>query len=417
MTGESGPVALPKPTDPSDPDRWLTPGVLGVGAASLCSDTSHELVTSLLPSFLTSTLHAGPAALGAIEGVADALSGLAKLAGGPLASDPRRRGRLAANGYLGTALATAAIGLTVAVSQVAALRALAWVSRGLRTPARDTLLISLVPKNRYGRAIGIERAGDNAGAILGPLIAAGLVGLIGVRWAMLTSIVPGLLAVLVITLAAREAHRTFVGRPGSRSTLSLNLTRLRRAGFGPVLAPIACFELGNVAATLLILRATGLLTGTHRSATAAASVAILLYAVHNAVASVTSLVAGPLSDRGRRLGLVLGAACFAVGYLLMAVATHGWPVLLVAFVLAGAGIGFAETAQSSSVAYALPEELRGNGFGVLGLVQSAGDLGSTLVAGLLWAVFSPRVAFGYAATWMIAAIIVSAVGRSVGNAT
>jgi hypothetical protein len=85
----------------------------------LFSDSSRELVTSLLPTFLTVSLHAGPAALGVIEGTSDALTGFSKLIGGPLANDPRRRGRLAAGGYLGTAVATAAIGLTTAVWQVA----------------------------------------------------------------------------------------------------------------------------------------------------------------------------------------------------------------------------------------------------------------------------------------------------------
>lgn len=432
MSGERE-VAEPDPSQPGqtpdgqpdrDADRWLTPGVVGVGAASLCSDTSHELVTSLLPSFLASTLHAGPAALGAVEGVSDALTGLAKLVGGPLATDPRRRGRLAANGYLGTTLATAAIGLTTAVWQVAVLRAVAWISRGIRSPARDTLLTSLVSRKSYGRAIGVERAGDNAGAIIGPLLAALLVGLVGIRWAMLASIVPGLLAVLAIGTAAREARRAMAGQAALRQAplrrvLSLQLGRLHRAGLTRLLVPIACFELGNVAATLLILRATGLLTGPDRSATAAASAAIVLYAAHNAVASGTSLLAGPLCDRrSPRLAFVLGAAGYALGYLLFAAGPSSWPALLVAFALAGAGIGLAETAQSAAIAYALPDELRGNGFGALGLVQSAGDLGSTLIAGLLWAAVSPGVAFGYAGVWMIAGIVLALVtwSRSPGRA-
>jgi hypothetical protein len=88
-------------------ERWLTPGVLSVGAASLASDAGHDLTTSLLPTFLTSTLGAGPAALGAIEGVSDALIVLSKLAGGPLADESVRRTRLAAGGYLVTAVAIA----------------------------------------------------------------------------------------------------------------------------------------------------------------------------------------------------------------------------------------------------------------------------------------------------------------------
>lgn len=102
-------ATAPSPAaDEHDAGRWLTPGVAGIGAASLCSDASHELMTSLLSSFLTSTLHAGPAALGLIEGVSDALTGPAKLIGGPLDTDPGRRGRFAASGSLGTSLATEA---------------------------------------------------------------------------------------------------------------------------------------------------------------------------------------------------------------------------------------------------------------------------------------------------------------------
>jgi hypothetical protein len=196
-----------------EPQHWLSSGVLGVGGASLFSDSSHELATSLLPTFLTVSLHAGPAALGVIEGTSDALTGFSKLIGGPLADDPRRRGRLASGGYLGTAVATAAIGLTTAVWQVAVLRAFAWISRGIRSPSRDMLLTSLVTKKTYGRAFGIERAGDNAGAILGPVLASVLVGLVGLRYAILLSIVPGVLAAISITLAAREARRAIGERP------------------------------------------------------------------------------------------------------------------------------------------------------------------------------------------------------------
>ncbi len=156
MTDEIGPPPGAEPEPPTS-DRWLTPGVLGVGAASLFSDSSHEMVTSLLPTFLTPTLGGGPATLGAIDGVADALTGLAKLAGGPLAADPARRARMASGGYLGTAAATALIGLSTAIWQVAILRGLAWASRGIRSPARDMVLTSLSGKDGFGRAFGVER--------------------------------------------------------------------------------------------------------------------------------------------------------------------------------------------------------------------------------------------------------------------
>jgi len=379
-------------------------GVLSVGAASLFSDTGHELVTSVLPTFLTSTLHAGPGALGAIDGVADALTGVAKLAGGPLANNPARRVRLAASGYLGTAVATATIGLTIAVWQVAILRAIAWASRGIRSPARDMLLTSLAEEGSFGRAFGVERAGDNAGAIIGPLAASGLVAALGVRHAILIAIVPGLLAAAAITVAAREA-RGALRDSNARRTLRLNLRELRRAGLPRVLTPIAFFELGNLATTLLILRGTDLLnSGAHaRDLTAATSLAILLYAVHNAAGTLAALGAGQLADRRNpRIVFAAGAVAYVGAYALFAIGPHPWPVLLIAFVLGGVGIGFAETAESTVVARGLPERLRGNGFGVLGLTQAVGDLGATVVAGLLWSLVGPGLAFSYAAAWMIA---------------
>ncbi|HEX3005434.1 MAG TPA: MFS transporter [Angustibacter sp.] len=395
-TPDGAPAATPG-------DRWLTPGVVSIGIASLASDASHEQVTSLLPAFLTATLHAGPAALGAIEGASDALVGLSKLVGGPLAAEPRRRARLASGGYLLTTVATAAIGLATAVWQVAILRAVAWAARGVRSPSRDTMLVSLVPPRAYGRASGVERAGDNLGALIGPLVASALVAVIGVRHAMMVSVLPGLVAVASIGIAGREAHRRLT-EPGATARLSFSLRELRAAGMGRALVPIACFELGNVATTLLILRASTELEAGNRSATTATSLAILLYALHNAVAATTALAGGSLTDRlGPRTTFTAGAAAYVVAYVLFAVPTGGWVILAAGFALAGAGIGLAETAESTLVAQTLPDRLRGNGYGLLGLVQAMGDLGASLVAGLLWSALSPSVAFGYAAAWMVAA--------------
>ncbi len=388
-------------------EPWLNKGIVGVGAASFFSDSGHELTTSLLPSFLTSVLHAGPAALGAIEGISDALVGLAKLAGGPLAAEPSRRARLASGGYLLTGLATAAIGLSTAVWQVSILRAVAWASRGIRSPARDTLLTSITPPSAYGRAAGIERAGDNAGAIVGPLLAASLVGFLGIRNAILVSFIPSFLAVAAITLAARHA-RHVLQQPGRRRTLSLNVSELRHSGATKALLPVACFELGNVATTLLILRATDVLAAGGRAPTAAAALAILLYAAHNAMATLAALVGGHLVDRvSARTVFGAGAAVYVGAYLLFAFAPGGLAGVLVGFLLAGIGIGFAETAETAAVAHALPDHLRGNGYGFLGLVQSAGDLGATLVAGVLWTLFSPAVAFSYVAIWMLGSVVLA----------
>lgn len=107
---------------------------------------------------------------------------------------------------------------------------------------------------------------------------------------------------------------------------------------------------------------------------------------------------------------------YVLAYLGFAWEQHSWGVLLGAFVLAGVGIGFAETAESTMVAVMLPDHLRGNGYGVLGLVQSAGDLGASLVVGVIWATVAPGLAFGYAAAWMVASLVaVALVARRAGG--
>jgi MFS family permease len=387
--------------------RWLTPGVGAVGAASFFSDSGHEITTALLPTFVTSTLGGSAAALGVIDGLSDALVGVMQLVGAPLANDPHHRARAASGGYLGTALATGAIGLAATVWQAGLLRAAAWISRGLRSPSRDALLASLTPVSAHGRAFGLERAGDNLGAVAGPLLAAGLVAWVGVRPALLLAAIPGLFAAAAILLAARQARRHVTGG-GQAARRRLHLAALRDAGMLRALAPVALFEFGNVATTLLILRATQLLTTSGRSVTAATSLAILIYAAHNVVAALASLIAGRWYDRtGPRLVFAAGAAVYVLAYALFATGPHSAALLVCAFAAAGAGIGLAEPTQSALVAQLLPDRLRGSGFGVLGVVRAAGDLVATVVAGALYAAVSPAAAFIYAAAWMIAAVAAS----------
>ena len=384
-----------------DRRRWLTRGVGSVGLASFFSDFGHEITTSLLPSFITVTLRSSAAALGVIEGISDGLTGLATLFAGPLANDEHRRLRMASGGYLMTAAATGAVGLAATVWQAGLLRAAAWLARGVRSPARDAMLASLAPREAYGRAFGLERAGDNLGAVAGPLLAAGLVAWLGIRPALYLAVIPGVLAALAITAAAAEARKR---RDQIKRRFRLELTGLRQAGLLRPLLPIAAFELGNMATTLLILRGTGLLHAHGRSVVTATSLAVLIYAGHNLLAAIVAYVSGHWIDRtGPRVAFATGAAVYVAAYLLFALTAGGWPLLVLAFLLAGTGIGLAETAESAAVARLLPDHLRGSGFGLLGGVQSLGDFASSAAVGVLWTALSPTAGFLYAAGWMAVA--------------
>ena len=407
----SGEAAQPAPGSTGRRPPWVSAEVASIGAASFFSDAGHEIATAVLPSFLTGVLRGSAGTLGLIEGLSDALLGVAKLLGGPVANQPARRVQLARGGYLLTALFTAAIGLATTVWQAGVLRAAAWVARGARTPARDTMLASLAPPDAYGRAFGVERAGDNLGAVVGPLLAAMLVATIGIRTSFFFALVPGALAAASISVAAARAqHMTTAVQVRERARLQL--ASLRRAGLFRPLLPVALFELGNITTTLLILRATQLLEHGGRSATAAASLAILLYAGHNGTAAIVALVGGAWIDRWRpRPVFAGGAAAYVLAYGGFAFPIHHWLLLAGCFCLAGAGIGLAETAESTLVAQLLPDRLRGSGFGLLGGLQSAGDFLSSTIVGLLYVAVTPTIGFAYAAAWMVLAVAATVVVR------
>jgi MFS family permease len=398
-----------QPTTKSAAPSWLTRGVASVGLTSFFSDSGHEITTSILPSFITVTLRSTAGVLGVIEGISDALTGVAKLIAGPLANDEQQRLRMASGGYLATATATGAIGAAAAIWQAGTLRAVAWLARGVRAPARDSMLASLAPREAYGRAFGVERAGDNLGAVAGPLLAAGLVAWLGIRPALYLAAIPGVLAAIAITVAAREARG--LHEPIKRR-VRLQFAGLREAGLLRPLLPIAAFELGNMATTLLILRATGLLHVHGRSVAAATSLAVLIYAGHNLFGAMVAGAGGHWIDRaGPRIAFGAGAALYVLSYTLFALTSGGWPLLVLAFLLAGSGIGLAETAESALVARLLPDHLRGSGFGLLGGVQSFGDFASSAAVGLLWSAVSPTAGFMYAAGWMAIAMLAAGTMR------
>jgi MFS family permease len=388
--------------------EWLTPGVRGIGAASLLSDLGHEVPTALLPRFITS-LGGSAAVLGVIEGIADGLAGLARLGGGALADDPARRRATAIGGYSSVAVLSGLIGAATSLWQVATLRTAAWAARGLRVPSRNALLADATPREAYGRAYGFERMMDNLGAIGGPILALALVAAFSVRTAILLSIIPGLLATVAIVYAIRRLPKL---ERRERQPIRLQVRPVLRAGLGRLMLSVSAFELGNIAATLLILRATQLLTPTE-GADAATNTALLLYVAYNVAATLTSVPAGHLSDRASpRLVLGGGVLSFLLAYWVFAATGASVPILLTAFVLAGVGIGCAETAEHAAVAVAAPTVVRGSAFGLLAAVQSFGNLAASGVAGLIWTVWSPEAAFVYLASWMLLALAGLATTRS-----
>jgi len=372
-------------------ERWLTRSVLGFGLASFLSDLGHEAATAALPALLVA-IGGAPAALGFIEGVADGLSSFAKLAGGWLSDRPRRRKPIAVGGYLVTGLSTGAFALATVWQHVQITRSIGWVARGLRGPARDAMLADAVPAAARGRAFGFHRAMDSAGAALGPAVAAILITVIPVREIFWWSVVPGVLSAV--------AFAAFVQRDESPGTADpqpfwTSLGALP-ARFRSLLASVFVFGLGDFARTLLILRASQLLTPS-LGAPAANAAAMSMYAVHNVLYSVASYPVGWIADRvaPQRL-LVVGYFLGAATAFLAAAATASWWMIGSLFVVAGLTLAFEDTLEGTLTAREVPPELRGTGYGVLATTNGIADLVSSALVGVLWSAVGPGTAFGVA---------------------
>ena len=380
--------------NPSTPRvRWLNCTVLGIGLASLLSDWSHEIATTILPAFLAS-MGAAAAWLGVIEGVADGLSSFAKMASGFYTDKLQRRKPIAVVGYLVTALGTASFGLATAAWHILISRSLAWLGRGVRTPVRKALLAAAVTRETYGRAFGFERMMDTVGAIVGPATALVLLTALqhNYRHVFLLTLIPGVCAAGLIAFFVREKER----KPVAHVSFGQRLRLLPRP-YRKFLVAVGIFGAGDFAPSLLILLATQKLTP-ELGAAKAASVAVGFYVLRNIFYAGFAYVAGWLADRFKKhFVLASGYALAAVMALLIVVAPMTIGLLGIIFVLSGMYVAIEETLEDSFCAELVSEEQHGMAFGVLATVNGIGDFLSSIIVGALWTAAGTSVAFGYSA--------------------
>jgi MFS family permease len=384
--------------------RWLNSTVLGIGLASLFSDWSHEIATTVLPAFLATMGAAVAAWLGIIEGVADGLSSSAKMASGFYTDKLQRRKPIAVIGYLVTALGTASFGLATSAWHVLLARSAAWLGRGVRTPIRKALLAAAVTKETYGRAFGFERMMDTVGAIVGPVTALLLVTAFAhnYRHVFLVTLIPGLLAAGVIAFLVKEKAR----KPVAHISFGERL-RLMPKPYRKFLVAVGVFGAGDFAPTLLILLATQKLTPDFGAAKAA-SIAVGFYVMRNVFYAAFAPVAGWLADRFKKqFVLASGYGLAAVmTWLIIFVPMNVW-LLGVVFLLGGIYVAIEETLEDSFCAELVDEEHHGMAFGVLATVNGLGDFLSSILVGVLWTAFGTTTAFGYsAALFTIGALLV-----------
>lgn len=367
---------------------WVTRGAIGIILATFFSDVGHEMVTAIMPVYLSS-IGLGATALGAMEGVADLLFSLSKLAGGWVGHRARRKLPWAAAGYGLTSVFTMAMAFARSVGSLMTLRGVAWFGRGFRSPLRDFLLADEVGPTHFGRAYGLERGADMLGAVGGPLLALLLVGLrVDYRTIVVASIIPSLLSVTSFVSLVRDRPPT--GDATTRTRSARLPTR-----FWLFLGGVFLFGLGDFSRTFLILLAIRTLGG---HAASGVLVAVLLYAVHNAVSAVAAVGAGRAGDRYRKLGvLAVGYGMGVLTNVLLGGGSTNLYVLTLAILLSAVYIAIEETIEKATAAEMLPRDARSWGLGVLASANALGDMASSLWVGALLDAGKPGLAFGAAA--------------------
>lgn len=371
--------------------------VVALGVVSLLTDMSSEMIYPLMPAFLVTVLGAGAVALGLVEGVAEATASILKVVSGRRSDRSGRRKPLVVAGYTTSGLARPLIGLATVWPSVVALRFVDRIGKGLRTSPRDALIAGAVSPDQRGRAFGLHRSMDHAGAVLGPLIAAGLLALgFDLRSVFLLAVVPAVLVVLVLVFFVREESTP--PPPPEPSTGKESMPR----PFKLLLVATVVFTLGNSTDAFFLLRFTD-------SGMSAGLVAVL-WAGHGAVKMAATWMGGRLTDRLGRRPLV------ASGWVLYAAAYAGFAMvdslagLVVIFIAYGVTFGLTEPAERAWVADLAPRARRGAAFGWYHGAVGIAALPASVVFGLVYESYGAPAAFGMgAALAVIAAAFLSAV--------
>jgi len=366
--------------------------VLLLGVVSLLTDLSGEMIYPLLPVFLAAKLGATALALGLIEGVAESTASLLKLVSGKWSDrTPRRKGFLVA-GYGLAGACRPLIGLAWAWPVVLVLRFLDRVGKGIRSAPRDAMIADVTDPSLRGRAFGFHRAMDHAGAVLGPLVAAGLLLIPGVTTSQvfLLAAIPALVTFIVLVAGVRETPRVIEPVRTDRPPGTLP------APFRRLLLAVLVFTLGNSTDAFLLLRLSD--GGLPAGGVAAA------WSAHHVVKMGGTWFFGRLSDRVPRRTLI------AVGWLIYAAvyATFSLPLpmpaLLATFLVYGLYFGLVEPAEKAWVADLVPPELRGSAFGAYHAAIGIAALPASLLFGFLWQRFGMPTAFLTGAAFALAAI-------------
>ena len=372
--------------------RQIHSAVLTLGWVSFLTDVASEMIYPLLPAFLTRTLKAGPAAVGVVEGVAEATASVTKMLSGWWSDRARKRKPIVVLGYSIAAVARPLVAFAASWMHVLAIRFADRVGKGIRTSPRDALVADLVPPERRGRAYGLQRAMDNAGALVGPLIAAFLLKFVveDVRTVFLLAFVPGLAAVLLLLWKVPETAPA-LPHPSSEPPNSKFEIRNSKSeaplpvAFKSIVPVFVLFTLANSTDAFLLLRA--------REVGVELWQLPLLWSLFHAVKAAAGVPGGALGDRiGRVPAVALGWGVYALSYLGFAFVA-GPRAVWGLFAFYALHSALTEGPERALVAGLVPAGARGRAFGIFHASVGLAALPASILFGLWWKLFGPRIAF------------------------
>lgn len=376
--------------------RQIPSGIWVLGFVSLLMDISSEMIHSLLPLFMVTTLGAGTIAVGIVEGLAESLALVVKVFSGTLSDYLGKRKGLALFGYSLGALTKPLFAMAPDIAILLTARLLDRVGKGVRGAPRDALVADITPPHLRGAAFGLRQSLDTVGAFIGPLLAVGLMLLWAndFRAVFWVAVVPGMMAVALLLFGIQEP-------PSRQSTQRTNpISRDNFARLGPaywwVVGIGSVFTLARFSEAFLVLRA-------QQSGIPVAFIPLVMVAM-NLVYASSAYPFGRLSDRMSHSRLLTcGLMVLIAADLVLAMHDH-WGMVMVGVALWGVHMGMTQGLLATMVADTAPADLRGTAYGCFNLACGLAMLIASVVAGLLWDQFGAAATFYAGALFCVLAL-------------
>lgn len=375
------------------PEKKIGSNVYTLGIVSFLTDVSSEMVFPNIPLFLTMVLGAGKEVIGLIEGIADSTASLVEIFSGYFSDKLGKRKQFVLFGYGLSSVLKVGIALSTAWWHVLIMRGLERIGKGIRTAPRDAIIAASAPKEARGKAFGLHRAMDTAGAILGPLLAYVLLswfgtGEAGFRTVFLLAIIPAFLAVAAILLFVREPE-TQNAKPLEKRPSFWEALKRMPPEYKTYLKVSLFFSLSYFSFAFFIVRAADMGISPEN--------VLLLYIFYNVVYALASVPGGALSDRVGRRPVIAGAfALYAVVCFGFAVATEWWHAAIL-FALYGVFVALDESVNKAYISDMAREDKRAMALGAYNTAIGAAYLPASIIVGVVWAGFGAFTGFTLAA--------------------